>query len=143
MKNIFTSLVLATGAMVAGCSTYRGDTVLAPVGPGPTATVAANANDGSLLVYSAYSDTPEFNGRDVYRPHYTDYRVLSADGQMIKWVHNDSGTATQSPEPVKLPAGNYKVVARANGYGQVTVPVIIAAQRRTVVHLEGDISQAK
>ena len=34
--------------------------------------------------------------------------------------------------------GEYHVIARANGYGYVTVPVIIEARRSTVLHLEGD-----
>jgi hypothetical protein len=37
---------------------------------------------------------------------------------------------------VKLPAGQYLVTARASGYGYVTVPVVIAADRNTIVHLE-------
>ena len=37
-----------------------------------------------------------------------------------------------------LPAGQYRITARANGYGYVTVPVVIAANRNTIVHLETD-----
>jgi len=36
-----------------------------------------------------------------------------------------------------LPAGTYRVVARANGYGIVTVPVVIEKNQVTTVHLEG------
>jgi len=36
-----------------------------------------------------------------------------------------------------LQPGKYEVVARANGYGEVTVPVVVEAQRTTVLHLEG------
>ena len=46
-------------------------------------------------------------------------------------------TILQDPAPVELPAGKYRVVANANGYGQVTIPVIIEAQQTTVLHLEG------
>ena len=31
----------------------------------------------------------------------------------------------------------YRVVAQANGYGRVTIPVVIEAHQTTVLHLEG------
>ena len=43
----------------------------------------------------------------------------------------------EGPKRVQLPVGTYRVVARANGYGVVTVPVIIRADQVTTVHLEG------
>ena len=52
-------------------------------------------------------------------------------------VHNNSGTILQDAVPVALPPGKYNVVARANGYGYVTVPVMILAQQNTILHLEG------
>jgi hypothetical protein len=33
--------------------------------------------------------------------------------------------------------GPYRVAARANGYGEVIVPVVIRANQVTTVHLEG------
>jgi hypothetical protein len=44
------------------------------------------------------------------------------------------------PKRVQLPVGTYCVIARANGYGVVTVPVIIRADQVTTVHLEGSPS---
>jgi hypothetical protein len=79
----------------------------------------------------------DFNTQDRYRQEYSDYRIYSADGQLRQRVHNDTGTALGSPVTVRLPPGQYRVVARANGYGTVTVPVVIATGGTTVIHLEG------
>ena len=59
------------------------------------------------------------------------------DGRLLKKIHNNDDTMLQRPVGVGLPAGKYSVQARANGYGLVSVPVMIQAGRNTVVHLEG------
>ena len=41
---------------------------------------------------------------------------------------------------MRLPAGKYRVAASSNGYGTVIVPVVIANNRMTVLHLEGGYS---
>jgi hypothetical protein len=38
---------------------------------------------------------------------------------------------------VELPAGTYRIIAQANGYGFVTVPVTVVAGHETILHLEG------
>ena len=107
------------------------------VGPGPGRLADVHSTDGALVVYSAYVVNADFNSRDPYRPDYSDYEILTADGKLLRHVHNDTGTILQDPVIVQLPAGKYRVTARANGYGRVTVPVVIAACRLTTVHLEG------
>jgi hypothetical protein len=89
-----------------------------------------------LMVYSAFEQGAEFNGR-YYRRQYTDYKILSADGKPLQPVHNDNGTLIEAPKRVQLPVGTYRVAARANGYGEVIVPVVIRADQVTRVHLEG------
>jgi hypothetical protein len=42
----------------------------------------------------------------------------------------------ESPMVVVLPQGNYKVLARADGYGRITVPVVINGGKLTEVNLE-------
>jgi len=37
---------------------------------------------------------------------------------------------------VKIPTGNYKVVAESAAYGRVTVPVVVQAGKVTVIHLD-------
>jgi hypothetical protein len=69
---------------------------------------------------------------------------FSQGTQASKLLHNlrdgvapVSETALQDPVAVGLPPGKYRVSARANGYGSVTVPVIIEPQQSTILHLEG------
>jgi uncharacterized protein with FMN-binding domain len=42
----------------------------------------------------------------------------------------------ESPAVVRIPAGNYKVQAQADGYGRVTVPVVVKADKLTEVKLQ-------
>jgi hypothetical protein len=108
------------------------------VGPAPVPRAAERSNEGVLVVFSACEAGPDFGRRDRYRPICSDYKILSSTGTLLRLVHNDSGTILQEPAAVSLPAGRYGVVARANGLGTVTVPVVIEGGRSTIVHLEGD-----
>ncbi len=136
------NLLLAASAaacLLAGCASTNTGVVLDSVGPGPTESANSAAANGTLLVYSAYEVNANFNIRDDRRHQYSDYRILGNDGKLVQPVVNDSGTILQRPASVDLPVGQYRVVAQANGYGLVTVPVTIEAGRTTVLHLEGGI----
>jgi hypothetical protein len=110
--------------------------VLDPVGP-PTPHSSAVGSEAALVVFTAYDVTADFNS-NPYRRRYSDYQILSADGQrLVRAVRNDKGILAQGPVKVVLPAGAYRVAARANGYGRVIVPVELAAGQVTTVHLEG------
>ena len=140
MKNMFSICTLATGLLLAGCATQnKSSLTLDTVGPAPiqAGQTASNSSDGTLLVYSSYSVNANLNSPDPNRAEYSRYKILTADGNFLKLIHNDTGTVAQAPLPVTLPAGKYRVLARANGYGYVTVPVVVSAQQTTVVHLEG------
>jgi hypothetical protein len=132
---------LAASALLSGCASDRHGLVLDAVGPLPAPLGAPSCN-GTLVVFSAFEQGEDLNAPD-YRRQHTNYRILSADGKAIQTVHNDSGTLAEGPKPVELPAGTYRVVARANGYGEVTVPVVIRANQATTVHLEGGFSWPK
>jgi len=54
----------------------------------------------------------------------------------VKFVPNHASNMDEWPDQVKLPAGNYSLVAESSGYGLVTVPVAIAAGKTTVVRLQ-------
>ena len=124
--------------VVAGCASRKGPLVLDPIGPGPHSALT-DGGHGSLVVYSAFDPTPDLN-RTPYRHRYTDYQILSADGkQVLQVVENNRETLLNSPPPVQLAPGSYRVVARANGYGSVTVPVVIKPAQVTAVHLEGSV----
>jgi hypothetical protein len=137
MKTFLTSNVVAAGVLLAGCATGKSGITLDTVGPVSAQSVAISSTNGTLKVYSAYEVNADFNSRDPYRPEYSDYRIFTTDGKLLQKVRNNSGTILQDPVSVELQPGKYRVVARANGYGYVTVPVIIAAQENTVLHLEG------
>jgi hypothetical protein len=139
MKKFVASLMSLAAAAVlfAGCaSTTHSPLVLDPVGP-PSAQPAAPAGQGLLVVFSAFDVHADFEAANPYQRHYTNYKILSPDGQLVRAVHNDSGNLSDSPADVKLPSGTYRVIAQSNGYGEVTVPVVIAPDQVTVVHLEG------
>jgi hypothetical protein len=132
---------LLSAALLAGCASDRTGLVLAPVGPAP-ATLDAHGSNGTLLVFSAYEQGPEVDRPD-YRREHSNYRLLSAEGGLLQTVQNDSGALAEGPKPVELPTGTYRVIARANGYGEVTVPVVIRPNEVTAVHLEGGVSLPK
>jgi hypothetical protein len=88
------------------------------------------------MVYSAFDAHANFND-NPYSRHYTDYRILTEDGRPLRNVRNETHTLPGSPAEVELAPGTYRVVARANGRGVVTVPAVIKRDRVTTVHLEG------
>lgn len=111
--------------------------VLDTVGPQVPAPTAPNSTNGTLVVYSAYEVGAEFNSRNEFGASHSDYTISNTDGKLIQKVHNDTGTMLQNPVAVQLAPGKYQVSAQANGYGYVTVPVVIEPQQTTVLHLEG------
>ena len=138
MKTVLILMSAVAGALLSGCVTGKNSLVLDTVGPAPTQPRTANSINGTLVVYSAYDINADFAGRDRRSPEYSDYKIFTADGKMLEKVHNNSGTILQDPLAVELPPGKYRVVAHSNGYGYVTVPIVIASRQSTIVHLEGD-----
>jgi hypothetical protein len=120
---------------LAGCASFQNGLMLDAVGPAPNGDSVPGTN-GVVVVYSAFDQHAHFNA-SPYRRYHTDYKILSEDGKLLEAVHNDVGGVTQDPKRIELQSGRYRIVARANGYGWVTVPVLIAAHRVTTVHLEG------
>jgi hypothetical protein len=139
MKTYYTVVILTAATLWSGCAFGPRGMVLEPVGPSPT-PVAENNGEGSLVVYTAYDVNFISAGDYEHRRHYSDYKILAEDGKPLRTVHNDIGTNLRQAAHVTLPAGKYRVVANANGYGTVTVPVVIGSNRQTVVHLEGGAS---
>ena len=129
------TLALASTILISGCLSRPRNLVLDPIGPPSTGRVGSGS-DGTLVVFSAFDSSPRFGPRPYHRRH-TDYQILSPSGQLLRAVHNDTDTMLEGPTEVELPAGEYRVLARANGYGLVTVPVSICAHQTTTVHLEG------
>jgi hypothetical protein len=128
---------LATlAALLAGCNSSRSALAFAPVGP-VQSPAASLVSSGTLLVYTAFNTgVPSPNLPDDIRQH-TDYELRAEDGKLLRHISNQAGYQSENPSPVPLPAGNYQITARANGYGVVTIPVVISAGRLTELHLEG------
>ena len=135
---IFKSAILiATGALLAGCAGMRSDLVLDTAGPTPGQPAPAASGPGFLIVFSAGKVNADFNSPDPNRREYSDYKILDADKKLVRHVHNATEDIIQGPVLVDLPPGKYFVVVRSNGYGVVTVPVIIASAQQTILHLDG------
>lgn len=135
-KELALILVVATGCW-SGCAVDKNGPVAVAAGPPVATSSQAVSTNGTLLVYSAFRATADFNARDPDRPEYSDYRISTPDGKLLRRVHNNSGTILQEAVPVKLPPGKYHVMARANGHGFVTIPVMIESRQTTTLHLEG------
>ena len=138
MKLSFPANMLLGAALLAGCISQQRGLVLEPIGS-PNVQLARAGSNGTFVVFSAFDPYEDFNDLPYLR-HYTDYKITREDGKLVQTVHNDSGTPSDRPRKVQLLVGTYDVVARANGYGVVTVPVIIRADQVTTVHLEGGSS---
>ncbi len=138
MKSLLAVSYLTGAALVSGCAFHERSVALDSVGPS-TLQPASAGPKGALVVYSAFDPNAEFN--DIpYLRQYTDYKILSEEGRLVQIVHNNSGSVAEGPETVELPVGAYRVIARANAYKTVTVPVAILADRLTTVHLDGSAS---
>jgi hypothetical protein len=137
METYFALTAILSGALLSGCATGKNGTVLDTVGPLLPQPTAAIATNGTLLVYSANEVNADFNDRDLNRPEHSDYKIFTSDGNLLQKVHNNSGTILQDAVPVELSPGKYNVVARANGYGYVTIPVTSVARQNTTLHLKG------
>ncbi len=137
MKVFFTSISILTVAVLSGCATGKNGLVLDPVGPTPDQPAAVSSTNGMLVVYSAYEVNAEFYARDPNNPEYSDYKIFTDDGRLLQKVHNNDGTILQGPVSVELPSGKYRIKAQSNGYGYLSVPIVIVAQQNTILHLEG------
>jgi hypothetical protein len=124
-------------ALLAGCAGMRSDFALDTVGPMPNQAAPLGSGPGTLIVYSAGKVNADFNSRDPNRRECSDYKILDSHKKLVEHVHNVSDNIFQGPVLVDLPPGKYFVVARSNGYGVVTVPVMIETGLQTILHLDG------
>ena len=130
-------ILASVGVFLAGCTTSRRGLTLDRVGPALAQPALKNYSSGKLVVFSAYDLNASFNNRNSRIPVCSDYDILAGNGRSLQRVHNHTETLLQDPVAVELPPGEYRVVSLANGYGRVTIPVVVDAGRTTVIHLEG------
>jgi hypothetical protein len=134
-KFIFPACALAL-VLTSACVQSSQPLTLAAVGPAP---LPAPTVTGSLVVYSAYDTHPSANMVDENDRRYTDYKIYTdaTERQLVKSVDNRADILGDSPATVELPPGRYLVEALWNGHGSVNIPVVIAMDRTTIIHLEG------
>lgn len=145
-NSILVALMATTG--IAMASSNRIDIEQA-VGPEPVES-KAQTGDGILQVFSANEMAlPRATASDVFEKNevkfdaaHTDYAIYDNNGKLVRKVINSKHRNDSSPALVKLGSGQYKVVAKAqtdNGWTiTCTIPVVIEAGGKTVVHLEPD-----
>jgi hypothetical protein len=135
MKRFQHSFCFVLAALFAGCATSSNPVVKEPVGPDLAAPrINLSQGQGRLMVYSA---TEVDDAVNAYFPTHSAYTICDAGGKFLKHVDNRTGSFEQTPVTVSLPAGNYKVRARATNAGTVEVPVVIKEGKTTIVDLEG------
>jgi hypothetical protein len=133
MTNRLGLAVTLAATLLTGCATPPPVTrvVLDPIGPriaGPS-----RSRDGFLRVHSATTD--EQSGRIPYQVH-SPYWVYTGAGEKVRAVANHVGITDQRPMTTPLPPGQYRVLARADAHGLVTVPVVVQGGMLTEVFLE-------
>ncbi|HVU15802.1 MAG TPA: hypothetical protein VHD32_02680 [Candidatus Didemnitutus sp.] len=139
MKFPAAALTLVVCLLSVSCAAAPAPLALGTVGPAPRG-VAPVAATGTLVVFSAFeTGVPGSFAPDDVR-HHGDYTLVDASGQKLRNVRNRAGGFGEDPLSLSLAPGTYEVRARANGFGAVRVKVVVAADRTTVLHLEGGAS---
>jgi hypothetical protein len=126
------SIGLALG--VAGCSSTP-PLALDPVGPAPTVFLA-KAPRGHLVLWPAALPLTTLDDPDLALR--SNCRILSSDGSLYRSVRIWASDHSREPARVALPPGVYTVESRAAGHGRVAVPVVVEADRTTVVRLDSE-----
>jgi hypothetical protein len=135
MKTLKSSLCMILATAFAGCATHTSVIVDQPVGPDlARPRIDLNKGAGRLLVYSALES---LDAVESDHPTHSSYIIYDKNGNMVRRVDNRSGSFYQTPTMVSLPAGEYKVEARATNSGLVAVPVIVKENKTTIVDLDG------
>ena len=124
------ALIVIFSMLTLGCVNSR--TIAIADAVGPTKTLSESSSQGLLVVYSALNG---LTTRDPTHPRHTNYEIRTGDGKLLQTVVNRAGSFAQDPARVSLPAGTYRVIARAVNIGKVELPVVIAAGQVTTVDL--------
>lgn len=128
--------------LAAGCAFNREAVITETVGP-PPQTSRVVSPSGNLVVYSAFEVIDVTGFAYEYTHPHTAYDIQTLDGKLVRQVRNYGGGMDDSPESVTLPAGQYKIFAKANGYDRVVVPIVVVAGKTTTVHLDSDFNLPK
>lgn len=143
---LFKVTVILAVVVLVGCVGNQGRPTVGVVGPAPICQSGHLTSSGSLTVFSARepvanpvipgsSDSPG-GGDSGFTWKFSSYKILSPSGRVVKFVNNNDGQTVTYPPRVELLAGKYLVKAEAQKYGEVTVPVVIAARQNTILNLD-------
>jgi len=125
--------VLTVVCAFAGCAETRPMVITEAIGPNPTIE-RARGTEGQLVVYTAFDG---FDTSDPDHAKHTPFTIFTRTGKLLMTVRNRTGSFYQDPMPVALPPGNYRIEGQAANLGRVAIPVIIEANRTTLVFLDG------
>jgi hypothetical protein len=145
MKTISLPSLLLSSVLITSVAAAASPILLDPVGPEANRVDRA-AVRGVLMVYSGVEVQQRGNDSTDTYTHRSNYEIWSADAsRRVAKVRNASPlfVADEGPTRVELVPGQYRVKAMANAYSWVDVPVIIAANRVTAVHLDGSLGVDK
>ncbi len=132
MKKTIWILLFVAACALTGCASDKGLTVRETVGPGKNTGVRLSG----LKVFTA-TERHRDGDNTYYYPHSA-YLICDTHGVKIRSVINHIGTMDETPTFVPLTPGRYVIVAQADGYGRVRIPVVVRPGRATVIHLERD-----
>ena len=127
-------LWLVAMSLAVSCALVPSPITLQTVGPSPYGSPEP-VSTGRLRVDTAVKCY--CYDRQSYCVH-TDYGIYDANGDRLRSVRNAASFHTLDPAVVSLSPGSYSIVAWADGYELVKVPVVIRPGRVTVVNLETD-----
>jgi hypothetical protein len=129
------AIVLSALLGLAGCAPVQPLVVADAVGP-LQPLIAESGPHGSMIVYSD-TQGPVADPAD-YSPH-SDYKLYSADGQLLQTVQNRSATDARQAKTLRLAAGRYTVTAVAPRVGLVSIPVVVNEDQVTVIDLNREV----
>jgi len=88
-------------------------------------------------VFSATDKAPALASDDIaFFDLHSGYDIQDQLGRSLQFVPNHASNMDEWPDQVTLPAGLYNILAQSTCCGQVSVPVLIEADKTTVVHLD-------
>src|SRR5579871_2531590 len=132
--NLSSLILIGVVAALAGCASQSPVVVNDTVGPDlATPKINLNQGRGELVVYSAL-EVPDAINSDY--PTHSSYNIYDADGKLVKYVDNRSGSFYREPVAVSLPDGKYLVKARATNHGLVSVTVVVREGETTTLDLD-------
>lgn len=125
---------LVAVALLSGCLSAPVSRVATePVGPiGGANRMNLSTGPGELIVFT---QTEDINDGGISYTRHTAYSIENQEGNTVRQVVNRAGNTDQSPTTVSISAGSYVVRARADGFGLVAVPILIAPNQLTAVYL--------